>query len=240
MGNLLKQLGRLLRYVFQDMPAESQGYDKTLNRVDNSFDARNSVAPHTIGEIDSFMSIAEKGSKIPTSELRHHKGEPLRSEHTGTIYPRETKKELYAFYGEPGEHNLVRIKLPYPMHLSWDKSVEIHSLKCHKKVAEDLKGIFEDTLEYYGIDEIKRLGLDEYGGCYNYRKIRGGKRWSTHAWGIAVDIKTTTNRFRWRYPKATLSKDEYRPFWKIVKSHGAYSLGVNRGYDWMHFQWAYR
>ena len=152
-------------------------------------------------------------------------------------YPHESDCEK--FYGKVGK-NQKRIKLPYPMRIAWDTSKSVRTMLCHEKVADDMLAIFEDILEYYGLDQIKLLGLDMYGGCLNVRKIRGGNRWSTHAWGISVDIDPSHNQLRWGSDKARLARDEYKPFWDIVEKHGAYSLGKNHGYDWMHFQFCHR
>ncbi len=152
-------------------------------------------------------------------------------------YPAESQCEN--FYGKVG-HNQVKITLPYPMRLAWDERKSVRKISCHKKVADDMRGILEDTLIHYGRDNIRLLGLDMYGGCLNVRKIRGGNRWSTHAWGIAIDIDPANNQLRWGNSKARLARAEYDPFWDIVKKHGGYSLGKNKNYDWMHVQFCYR
>jgi len=48
-------------------------------------------------------------------------------------------------------------------------------------------------VKHYGEAEFRRLKLDMYGGCYNKRRIRGGKSWSTHAFGAAMDIWPNKN-----------------------------------------------
>ena len=59
---------------------------------------------------------------------------------------------------------------------------------------------------------------------------------STHAWGVAVDVDPERNQLRWDKSRAKLALPEYEPWWKIVESYGATSLGRRRNYDWMHFQ----
>jgi hypothetical protein len=78
-----------------------------------------------------------------------------------------------------------------------------------------------------------------FGGCLNVRKMRGGSAWSIHSWGAAIDLDPDNNQLKWASPKATFSKKEYEPFWKIVEAEGWTSLGRRRNYDWMHFQAAY-
>ena len=98
--------------------------------------------------------------------------------------------------------------------------------------------IFEKTLEHYGLERIRELGLDRFGGCLSVRLIRGGNKYSTHAWGIAVDIDPLNNQYHWNKNRAKLAHPEYQKFWEIVESTGAISLGRQHDYDWMHFQFA--
>lgn len=39
-----------------------------------------------------------------------------------------------------------------------------------------------------------------------------------------------------RAPEAAFSGPEYDAFWSIVEGEGAFSLGRELGYDWMHIQ----
>ena len=92
--------------------------------------------------------------------------------------------------------------------------------------------------DHYGMEKIREMGLDLYGGCFNNRSIIGGKATSMHAWGIAVDIDPDRNGLNIPAPKAVLSGPEYAAFWQFVEAEGAVSLGRSRDYDWMHFQFA--
>ena len=152
-------------------------------------------------------------------------------------FPKETKdqKEIKDYFGEPGE-NQVRLKLPYTMKLSWAKDKNINSFYCHEKVADSLFRIFKRTLDVYGLEKVKELGLDIWGGCFNVRKKRGGDNFSLHSYGIAVDLDPENNRLRWRSDRACFAKQEYDRFWEIVESEGWVSLGRSKGFDWMHFQ----
>lgn len=73
------------------------------------------------------------------------------------------------------------------MRLAWERNTTVSTMRCHKLVAEPLLRIFQATLDHYGMEKIRELGLDLYGGCFNNRSIIGGKATSMHAWGIAVD-----------------------------------------------------
>lgn len=88
------------------------------------------------------------------------------------------------------------------------------------------------------MERIRELRLDVYGGCFNNRPIRGGSRPSLHAWGIAIDMDPERNTLYMSTPEAVFSGPEYDAFWSIVEKEGAFSLGRERNYDWMHFQFA--
>ena len=152
------------------------------------------------------------------------------------LFPRE--KDVPDFYGEMGE-NQVRCQLAYPMKLAWDKSSRITSFSCHKLVCTQMELIFEDIVKFYGSKGVVELGLDLFGGCLNVRKMRGGKgRYSMHSWGIAVDLNPEENKLRWKADKARFARPEYQKYWEIVEGHGAVSLGRERNFDYMHWQFA--
>jgi hypothetical protein len=95
-----------------------------------------------------------------------------------------------------------------------------------------------EILAHYGSDRIKELEIDLYGGCFNFRKMRGGNRWSRHSWGIAIDLSPAKNGLKTKKPQAQFSRPEYKPMMDIFYKHGFENLGVEKDYDWMHFQTA--
>jgi hypothetical protein len=149
-----------------------------------------------------------------------------------------TQKEIKSVYGFPNQEGtyLVNIQLPYPMRLAWDKKVKVNRLRCHYKVAAILEKIFQEILLYYGYERIVELGIDLFGGCFNFRKMRNGSSWSTHAWGISIDLHPEENRLRWGRDRAVFAKDEYCELLEIFERNGFQNLGRERNYDWMHFQ----
>lgn len=147
--------------------------------------------------------------------------------------------ELFRKYGTPTESGspyLTTIKLPYPMTLAWDRSVKINSIRCHKLIAEDLKKVFDAILEHYGILKIQQLGIDLYGGCFSYRKMRGGNDWSRHAWGVAIDLDPERNQLHETKTTARFARPEYKPMIAIFYRNGFVSLGKEKNFDWMHFE----
>lgn len=150
-----------------------------------------------------------------------------------------TTTEIIKKYGQPNETGrgyLVYIDLPYPMRLAWDTKVKVTRMSCHKLISVKLLAVFNDLLFHYGYDEIVRLGIDLYGGCFNYRKMRGGNSWSTHSWAIAIDLDPARNTLRETKRTARFARPEYKPMIDIFYKHGFESLGIEKDYDWMHFQ----
>lgn len=150
-----------------------------------------------------------------------------------------TSKQAVQRYGAPnktGRGYLFTIDLPFPMRLSWDLKTVIKSVQCHKSVADQLKAIFTDILEHYGLPEIQRLGIDLYGGCFNYRAMRGGSELSVHSWGLAIDLDPARNLLRETSKTARFARPEYQAMIDIFYKHGFESLGREKNYDWMHFQ----
>lgn len=148
-------------------------------------------------------------------------------------------KNIIDKYGVPNERGdgyIVSIKLPYPMRLAWDKSVKVKTMRCHKLVADDFKNIFNELLKEYGLSKIQELGIDFFGGCFNYRKMRGGSKMSMHSWGIAIDLHPEANGLKVPFNKALFSKPEYNKMHEIFEKHGFINLGKTRNMDAMHFE----
>jgi hypothetical protein len=149
-----------------------------------------------------------------------------------------TTTEITQKYGKPNQSGtyLVSIKLPNPMRLAWDKNTKVKTMRCHKLVADNFLKVFNDLLEHYGYEKIVELGIDLFGGCFNFRAMRGGSEWSTHSWGIAVDLDPERNKLRETDRTARFARAEYKPMIDIFYKHGFISLGREKNYDWMHFQ----
>ena len=142
---------------------------------------------------------------------------------------------VIAFYGQRGT-GLVTIDVPYPHIIAWDKSKTANKITCHSKVAPSIVRVLTKVKAHYGMDGIKRLRLDIYGGCYEPRKMRGGDRWSTHSWGIALDYDPENNQYKWGRDKATFAQPEYDRWWQLWEEEGWVSLGRHSNFDWMHVQ----
>lgn len=150
-----------------------------------------------------------------------------------------TTKQIIAKYGKPnvtGEGYLVTIRLPYPMRLAWDTDTIVNTMRCHKLVADKFLAVFNEIHREYGYEKIKELGIDLFGGCFNFRKMRGGNDWSTHSWGISIDLDPARNKLKETSKTARFARPEYKKMIDIFYKHGFISLGREKNYDWMHFE----
>jgi D-alanyl-D-alanine carboxypeptidase len=148
-----------------------------------------------------------------------------------------TTQQIISKYGNPGdEENLTTVILPFPMLIAWDTNHSVSKIKCHELVAGQLSNIFQEILDVYGINEIQKLGIDLFGGCYNFRKMRNGNEWSRHSWAIAIDLDPSRNPLKATSKTARFARPEYKKMIDIFYKHGFLSLGIEKDYDWMHFE----
>lgn len=141
-------------------------------------------------------------------------------------------------YGIPSKNPayLTTLILPYPMRLAWDKSVKVNKIQCHKLINDQLKAVFTEILQVYGYEKIVELGIDLFGGCFNFRVMRGGTEPSRHSWGIAIDLDPERNQLKETKLTARFARPEYKPMIDIFYKHGFVGLGREENRDWMHFQ----
>ena len=148
-------------------------------------------------------------------------------------------KQAIEKYGNPNESGkgyLVKIDLPYPMRIAWDTDTKVEVMRCHKGIALKLKSVFEDLLKHYGYERIVELGIDLFGGCFIFRKKRGGNSYSFHALGLAIDLDPSRNKWKESSKTARFARPEYKAMIDIFYKHGFVSLGREQNFDWMHFQ----
>lgn len=101
---------------------------------------------------------------------------------------------MVAFYGQPGdESHLVNVPSPKWIRL-YDGDTRPTTIRCHEKVAESLLRALSAAHEA-APDHVSR-----YFGCYNFRKMRGGRSYSKHAWGAAIDLAANTNGNHMHWP----------------------------------------
>ncbi|GMG82196.1 M15 family metallopeptidase [Paralimibaculum aggregatum] len=156
-------------------------------------------------------------------------------------WPLQTEAAMTAVYGPPGQPEgrtppLVPVECPWELRLAWDLRQTTRRIHAHAGVAESLARVLARVRQDYLAPELRRLRLDRYGGCYNPRRMRGGSRWSTHAWGIALDFDPERNRLRWGRDRAALAGPAYDAWWAAWEAEGWVGLGRARNFDWMHVQ----
>jgi hypothetical protein len=151
---------------------------------------------------------------------------------------RASVKEIIEILGQPKQNtnNLKKLKLPYPMYLSWSTKTKINYILVHPAIYDAMRNVFADIVSSYTMKQIKELGLDMYGGCYAYRKERGGTELSRHAWGIAIDFDPSRNQLKSKKKDAKIDDPDYDAFRASMRKNGMLSLGELSDYDWMHFE----
>lgn len=144
-----------------------------------------------------------------------------------THWPDADDASMRRFFGAPGdEAALVPLDVS-ELDVRYD-GTRVKTIRCHRKVASSLRAALE---EIYSGPEAKILR--SYAGCYNNRPMRGAKRASKHAWGVAIDLSILRNGYSTPWPSiATM------PF-VVIKAfarQGWVGLSWTKGSDAMHFQ----
>lgn len=133
--------------------------------------------------------------------------------------------KIYAVFGKPGKNQSSFAMRAGP----GGRTINV---TCHKKIGPILQSVFKAIHEAGLSDHIH-----SYDGCYVYRtKRKNGSAWSTHAWGIAIDINASQNPMvgqkNLRRMKVSDSQKVLAPFFE----QAGFSWGKSFG-DPMHFQY---
>lgn len=158
-----------------------------------------------------------------------------------TTFPKDNMAAKIAFYGDPrGANGLVNPKwyaanithVTPPYQMTYART-PIHGIAFHKKCAPALLAALTTIWEHCGKDQkqVEQFHLQEFGGSFNYRLIRGRAELSNHAFGIAIDIEPTGNELGRVH-------GEMQPFAiTAFKDQGFKWGGDYQGRkDWMHFE----
>lgn len=201
-----------------------------------------------VGKIDGLVGPSVRQARIEYMALSitGTKAEPWRdalmasrpTDHSmpapvRTVWPRQAEVEKY--FGPIGK-NQAKLVFPYKMKLDWNLRQTVTTTMVHEKIHDPALRVFKRILDHYGEVRIAELGLDQFAGCYNPRKMRGGTLWSMHAWAIAFDFDADRNQLNWGRDKAVLARPDYDAFWSFWTEEGFLSLGKARNFDWMHVQ----
>lgn len=197
------------------------------------WDARKAAGGKPVPAVEAWRDDLKAPQAVPSRALPAITSSKVNAPSSKPVWPRQNAMD--AFYGPKGTGQTM-LMLPFTMRLAWDLDSKVTKFSCNARVRESLERIFVRTLDHYGLEEIRKLRLDLFGGCLNVRKMRGGSAWSIHSWGCAVDIDPEHNQLKWGRDRASLAKPEYDPWWRFVEDEGMVSLGRARNMDFMHFQ----
>jgi len=204
---------------------------KTLG-VDSSLVVDGYWGPGTQAAYDDAKDLIDNKSQWQRPTQVH----PVHATAVPNLWPSSDTNSLKKFYGNPGT-NHGKVLCPYPLKLAWDLDVVVNRFTANTKIIDATEQALEMVLEHYGINEIIRLKLDLWGGCYANRTVRGSSNTiSTHAFACSIDWNPTENRLRWNKNRASFAKPEYDFWWKAWDDVGAKSLGRTKNFDWMHVQ----
>jgi peptidoglycan hydrolase-like protein with peptidoglycan-binding domain len=162
---------------------------------------------------------------------------PLPTAPQTSSIPRQS--EVDTVYGKPGpqiESRLVTIELPFKLRIDWNLRQSTNKIRVHRDCAPQLKKALIEVREHYGEARMKELGIDRYMGAYNHRKMRGGNRWSMHAYGCAIDFFAEPNGLRTPCPQALFCGPDYKDFLDIMEANEWLPAIRLWGKDAMHFQ----
>lgn len=170
-----------------------------------------------------MVQIPNRDAYLPDSQIAAHHSD----------WPRQS--EVTSFFGDPGT-NQTLVEVPFDLVLAWDKSVTVRRISLNTKVAASASRVLEVIAQTYSPAERAEIGINIFGGALNVRNMRGGKKLSMHAFGIAIDFDPERNQLSWGRDRARLAEDDAVPFWKAWEDEGWLSLGRARNFDWMHVQ----
>ena len=175
----------------------------------------------------------------------HNIAEPLRAATRETLPTAPSRSgipsqsEVESVYGKPGaaiERQLVLLQFPFKFRLDFNLRQRTNKVRVHKLGAPQLEKALIEVFNHYGEARWRELGLDRYAGAYNHRKMRGGNKWSMHAYGCAIDFYAEPNGLRTRCPHALFCGAEYQPFLDIMEANEWLPALRLWGADGMHFQ----
>jgi hypothetical protein len=102
--------------------------------------------------------------------------------------------------------------------------------RLHRDAAPSFEAALDELWTSLGQVEFHCQGLHVYCGGWAYRRKTGGRTFSTHAWGAAVDLNAGQNG--WKQKRTSFSSTTFDTF----ERHGWLSGYRAWGHDAMHFQ----
>jgi len=114
--------------------------------------------------------------------------------HGGSLLPQVALKERFGeFAYRPAEgRQIVQDSAWKDEHILTARVPILGEVVCHREILPALDGAMRELVEA-GL--ASAVDPSDYAGCYGPRLIGPGQALSRHAWGVAVDLNATTNRF---------------------------------------------
>ena len=115
-------------------------------------------------------------------------------------WPHDDTVSKNAFYGDFHsrgwqDKNLHQFLPPFQMY--YDKQPLHRGILVHDKIVPALTTIFQEIWLGVGQDQaaVDKIGVSDFGGCFNIRRISGSNNWSNHSWACAIDLDPSRNGF---------------------------------------------
>ncbi len=149
------------------------------------------------------------------------------------------QRDVANIYGDPNTQipgRLTTIQLPFKLRIDHNLRQSTNKIRVHRDCAQQLEAALIAVRAHYGAEKMNHLGIDRYAGAYNKRRMRGGTKWSMHAYGCAIDFYAAPNGLRVKCPQALFCGAKYKPFLDIMQEHEWLPAIRLWGKDAMHFQ----
>lgn len=142
-------------------------------------------------------------------------------------WPTQDTVSMTRFYGKAGDELMLTSLDVKGLGVKYEGKT-VDTIRCNIKVAESLSRIINRIANSHSCSVLKK-----YGGCFNYRKMRGGNSLSIHSWGSAIDLDPDDNGNNQSWPESAIMPLEVM---EIFAAEGWISAGAFWGRDAMHFQ----
>lgn len=174
---------------------------------------------------------------VRTWRVMRPRGEPARFAITtpyGRVVRPRNHAEVLATFGNPAVNhrawkraNIVRIRAPSGHHFQTLTAGARSYLWGHRKLKPHFEHLFQQATRA-GIWDL----LQPVSGPYAFRPVRGGRRLSTHAFGISIDIRPNL------YPRGQARRWPDPRLVSLFRDHGFHWGMFWRTPDPHHFQFA--
>jgi len=108
--------------------------------------------------------------------------------------------------------NLVEFVPPWQMLAAGAPKIVVKQFQVHRKVKSSLENVFNSIWDRCGKSQgqINAIGLQQFGGSFNFRLRRTAAKLSVHAFGAALDLNPQDNPLGGRPCMAQFVIDAFR------------------------------